>query len=95
MIFGIDSEGDNCGIRRKPTERMMRSSNIVHAAAEYGPAKRSEFDHVGSGFEKYGARISHTLKICHQLVPLQNPGTRQLTSSRPKSEVKSNLCSFG
>jgi len=52
MIFGIDKEGDNCGIRRKPTERMMRSSNTVHAAAEYGPAKRSEFDHVGSGFEK-------------------------------------------
>jgi hypothetical protein len=48
-------------MRKKPTERIRSNSNIVHATAEIGPAKRSEFDQVGSGLVKYGARISHTL----------------------------------
>lgn len=51
-MFGIVKEGDSWGMRRNPTERTRRSSNIVHAAAEIGPAKRSEFDQVGSGFVK-------------------------------------------
>lgn len=60
--FGIDSEGDSWGIRSRPTDKMMPNSAIVHAVADIGPARRSEFDHDGSGFVRYGARISHTLK---------------------------------
>jgi len=77
-IFGIDNEGDNWGIRRDPTDRIRRSSNIVHAAAEIGPAKRSEFDQVGSGFVKYGARISHILYTYHQF---SSPSNIQIQST--------------
>jgi hypothetical protein len=60
--FDTDSDGESCGIRRNPTDRTIPISARVHAVADIGPDSRSELDQVGSGFVKYGARISHILK---------------------------------
>ena len=98
-MFGMDNEGESCGMRRKATERMMASSAPVHVMAERGEVSRREFDHVGSGVVKYGARMSHTLKTYVRdqlsLFASMREDTLWHTSSRPNSETNNSRCSFG
>jgi hypothetical protein len=63
----MESDGESWGMRRKATDKMTESSAAVQMVAESGEARRRELDHVGSGVEKYGETMSHTLNTYHRV----------------------------